>query len=460
MACDQKCSQSSSAGAKASERQRSAPDLEVLITMSNFKIILTAIFTICLIVAIGLFALSKGFLPANSSNVVIWGTMPEKAFNAVLQNSSIYGSKSITVQYVQKQAASLNADFIESLAEGTGPDVIILRDDEIYKNRNKLYVIPYKTYSQRTFKDKFIEGGELFLTPDGITALPLIVDPMVMYWNRDMFSNALISQPPQYWDQIYSLVEKETVRDKTINILQSAIALGEWRNITNAKEILSMFFLQSGVSITGRGATGIVSTLNNPGQTQSIQPSQSVLDFYMQFSNPASPAYSWNRSLPSSFNLFLAGKLATYIGFASEIVSIQQKNPNLNFDVTYVPQVREASRKTVFAHMYAMTIVKQSRQIVDVLSTINALTESAPIKALEAQNNLPPIRRDLLADRPTDAFKTVFYNSALISKSWIDPDRERSSNTFRDMIESINDGKKKINQALSTANEELNNELK
>ena len=110
--------------------------------------------------------------------------------------------------------------------------------------------------------------------------------------------------------------------------------------------------------------------------------------------------------------------------------------------------------------MYAMTIVKQSRQIVDVLSTINALTESAPIKALEAQNNLPPIRRDLLADRPTDAFKTVFYNSALISKSWIDPDRERSSNTFRDMIESINDGKKKINQALSTANEELNNELK
>ena len=260
------------------------------------------------------------------------------------RGSSLKTNKLIKITYIKKDSSTFNNDFIEALAEGVGPDIVLLRDDYIYKNRNKLFTIPYKNYTERSFRDTFIEGGEVFLNADGAIALPFMVDPLVMYWNRDLFSNNAVSSPPQYWDQIYSLIEKTTRRDTSANILKSTIALGEWSNITNAKEILTMLLLQAGTPITSRNGQEVISVLNSKFDYPVI-PSQSAVNFYTQFSNPTSPSYTWNRSLPSSFNLFLSGNLATYLGFASEIFSIQQKNSNLNFDVTYIPQIRDTTKK-------------------------------------------------------------------------------------------------------------------
>lgn len=46
------------------------------------------------------------------------------------------------------------------------------------------------------------------MTKDSIIAFPLTIDPLVMYWNRDILSNAGIVKPPAYWDEIYSIVKK------------------------------------------------------------------------------------------------------------------------------------------------------------------------------------------------------------------------------------------------------------
>lgn len=427
--------------------------------MSNFKIVITTIFAICIIAGIVVFALSKSSSSQQSSNLVIWGTISPEAFNIAYKNSSLSSNKLIKIAYIKKDQATFESDFVEALAEGIGPDMVILRDDTLYKQRNKLFVMPYKNYSERNFKDRFIQEGEIFLSSDGVVAVPFIIDPMVMYWNRDLFSNNLISAPPKYWDEIYPIIDKITQRDSSANILQSAIAFGEWNNITSAKEIIAMILLQAGTPITARNSSGVISVLNSQFKYP-IAPSSSGINFYTQFSNPTSPTYTWNRSLPSSFNFFLSGNLAMYIGFASEIFSIQQKNSNLNFDVTTVPQIRNAPKKVVFAHMYSISIVKQSKQIAGAFVALNALTEGSAIKSLENVTNLPPVRRDLLADKPTDAFRTVFYDSALISDSWIDPDPVASSNTFRDMIESITSGQSRVSEALSRANDELNAELK
>mgnify|MGYP003394334131 CR=1 FL=1 len=279
-----------------------------------------------------------------------------------------------------------------------------------------------------------------------------------MYWNRDLFSNNLVTSPPEYWDEVYPIINKITRKDSSGSILQSALALGEWKNITSAKEIISMLLLQAGTPIVSRTANGVSSVLNLTFNYP-IAPSNSAISFYTQFSNPTSAAYTWNRSLPSSFNFFLSGNLGMYIGFASEIFSIQQKNSNLNFDVTGIPQIRNAPKKTTFAHMYTLGIVKQSKQIGGAFLAVNALTEPEAIKSLEAITNLPPVRRDLLAVGSEDVFRTIFYNSALISRSWIDPDAKESSNTFRDMIESITSGQSRQSEALNNADQELNAKL-
>ncbi len=426
---------------------------------STFKLGVLIFFGVFIVIGVMVFALSRSTSSEMRANLVVWGTIPRAHFDALLKNSTLADSKVTNISYVLKDAVDFDQEFIEALAEGRGPDIVILRNDNIYKHRNRLFVIPYRNYSERTFKDKFIEGSEVFLTTEGLVAVPFMTDPMVMYWNRNIFSNNLVSQPPQYWDQVFELTEKMTRRDANGNVLQSAIALGEWRNINNAKEILSMLLLQAGTPIVNRTENGAISVLGSKFDYP-IAPAESTVNFYTQFSNPTSRYYTWNRSLPTSLNMFLGGNLAMYLGFAGEIFSIQQKNPNLNFDVTYVPQTRDTERRTVFGHMYAFAITKQSPNIVASYGAINALTETSPLKSLEAVTTLPPIRRDMLAERPSDAFRSVFYNSALISKSWVDPEPRESSLIFQDMIESITSGRSRVIQAISKADIELGAKLK
>jgi ABC-type glycerol-3-phosphate transport system substrate-binding protein len=418
------------------------------------------IFAVCLVVGVGLFALSKSGVGKTTVKLVAWGIIPEETFNLAYRNSSLSKNKTITVSYVKKDPTTFDEDFINALADGKGPDIVLLRNDSVYKNRNRLFTIPYKSYTERVFKDNFIEEGEIYLSPSGVVALPFMVDPLVMYWNRDMFSNNLIVSPPKYWDEMYALIDKITKKDSNANITQSAVALGGWNNITNAKEILVTLLLQAGTPIISRSGSGNVSSVLNSQFSYAVAPSQSAVNFYTQFSNPTAASYTWNRSLPSSLNMFLSGKLATYVGFASEISSIQQKNSNLNFDVTYVPQVRNSTKKNVFAQMYALAVVKQSRQVAPAFAAIASLTESTAIASLEKVTNLPPVRRDLLALAPSDDFKIVFYNSALYAHSWIDPDAAASANTFRDMIENITSGRARQSEALGRANDELNLQLR
>lgn len=423
--------------------------------MSKFKVAVIAIFSISFVIGLILFAMYKTS-GQNASNVVVWGTISTEAFDAAYKSSSLAKSKLINTTYVKKSPADFDTQFIEALADGVGPDVLILREDSIYKNRNKLLIIPYKTYSVRDFKTRFVEGGEIFLGTDGVFALPFILDPLVMYWNRDMFSNSQVAQTPVYWDEMYDLSKKMTVKDSSANIMQSALALGEWKNINNAKEIISLLMLQAGTPITSMDSTGAYSSVMDQAFTYSIPPGVSALNFYTQFSNPTADSYSWNRSLPTSLNFFLSGNLAMYFGFASEIFSIQQKNPNLNFDVASVPQIRDAKKKMNYGHIYGLAISKQSKSQAGAFSVITALTEPAPLKALESVMNLPPVRRDLISGKPTDAYRSIFYSTAFITHSWIDPDSVATTNIFKDMIESITSGRARVIGALGDASQNIN----
>lgn len=433
--------------------------------MSKFQIILTTVFSACILIGLVLFAMSKNESSTLAAHLTVWGGITQEQFDAAVGASTLAANKNLTFTYVRKDPTAFDTDFIEALASGQGPDIIILRDDSLYKHRNKIFTIPYKNYSERTFKDVFVEQGELNLTTEGVRALPFMVDPMVMYWNRDLFTGNLLAQPPQYWDEFYSstatssLIDTLTRKDFNANITQSALALGEWKNVTNAKEILVMLMLQAGTPLVADYGQGYTSVLNGSFD-RPIQPSFAATNFYTQFSNPTSPTYTWNRSLPNSQVFFLSGKLATYLGFASELFSIQEKNPNLNFDVTYVPQTRNTPQKTGFAHMHSLAIVKQSQNVGAAFVAINALTEVSALSALGALTSLPPVRRDMLAQKPSDAYRTVFYNSALLSQGWIDPDKAGSEKVFKDMIESITSGRVRTSDALLKASDQLNTLLR
>jgi len=316
---------------------------------NTFQIILLVVFGFFIILAVILFSARGGRGGDNLflGEVTVWGTVPESVIS--LNIEAIYGGdQPVKIVYIEKREVEFDRDLVEALASGVGPDIILLPQDLIIRHSDKIYPIPYESLSERDFKDRFIEEGELYLDESGILALPFTINPMVMYWNKDTLFSAGISRAPSFWDEFYIITPKITVRGNDTDVVRSTIAFGEFRNVTHAKDILAVLTMQVGNPIViddGLVARGYRSTLAEKFDFD-IPPTESALRFYTEFSNPAKTSYSWNGSLPSSRDMFVAGDLAVYFGFAGEFDDIERKNPHLNFDIAEMPQTRDAKRNT------------------------------------------------------------------------------------------------------------------
>jgi len=423
--------------------------------MSKFQIILLSVFGFFILLAVMLFALYRGNSSNAEATVTIWGDLPAEAINLLVDTTIPARDKSLIIRYVEKPRATIEAEFTEALATGAGPDLLITSQDRVWKSRSKLIPIPYGSISERDFKETFVEEGELFLTAEGIYGLPLAVDPMVLYYNRDLLSSAGLAKPIGYWDEIYPLVSKLTQRDAAGNLIQSTIALGETRNIPNYKEILSLLFLQAGTPITAMVNGDLRSYLNESfGLT--LVPGEAALDFYTQFSNPTKSYYSWNRVLPDALTHFVSGDSAYYLGFASELGTLRNKNPNLNFGVASVPQSRVSGRKVTYGRLSAIAIARGARNFPAAFRAATLLVSKDLAMPLAQNLKLPPARRDLLSARPTDAVTPVFYEAALQARGWLDPDHLASREIFKAMIDQVTSGRARTSEAVGAASRELN----
>lgn len=394
-------------------------------------------------------------------SVVIWGTLDARIMNAVLSSAREQSDARAfnQVKYVSIDQRIFDEALVEAIAANRGPDMILLSQDSILEKSDKIITIPFNIYPERLFKDKFIEEGELYLTSGGILGIPFLIDPLVMYWNRDMFSSAGIASPPKFWNEFFLITEELTKRDQANNIIRSTIAFGEFVNVTNAKEILIALVLQAGSPITKRLSSGELES-DFGRSRRGVFPANAALSFYTEFSNPVKKVYSWNRALPESRQAFLAGDLAVYFGFASELSFLRAANPNLNFDVAILPQSQNSDRRTTYGRMEAFAIPLQTKNYSGAFQVAALLTSDAALVSLVELSGLPPVSRQLLAIKPIDARLSIFYDSALISRAWLDPDKELSSKIFSDMVESITSGRARVTEAISTADKLLTTMLK
>lgn len=421
--------------------------------MNSFQTIILGIFGFFIIAGLLAVAMVKQGGEAQKVTVTLWGSLPRTDVQSLVSN--LYGkSETVGVSYREIGESDFDQTVIEALAVGKGPDLILLPLPLLLRYRDKVQLIPYANYSKRTYQDTFIQEGDHFLLEGGVVALPIALDPLVMYFNRDMLDEAGITTPPKYWDEFLALAKDISIKDDTGNLSQSAVALGEYRNILSAKEILSALFLQSGSSIFGLSSTGnLRGTLTQEG-------TPAVLDFYTEFANPLKPVYSWNRSLPESREQFTASALAIYFGFGSEYSDIQRANPNLNFDVALFPRPRNATVGTTFGKLTGVAILRTARNSSVALQVALTLASPKASGLLHKENSLPPVHRALLGEKPSDPVLAVLYDSASRARGFLDPNPARSGEIFRVMVESVTSGKERSSQALSRANQELQSALR
>lgn len=429
--------------------------------MNAFQTILIVVFIMIAIIAVLIFA---GYIPGFKSEkpeektikVALWGSLNKGVMEEFLNRIKEKNEK-ITFVYTEKKPENFEMDLINALADNGGPDLWLMPQDLILKHKKKIKPISFESLDLRGFSDIFANEGELFLDYNGksIIALPFFLDPLVLYYNKTIFNNAILTASPRDWDEFLNASRLMTARGENQDIVTAGAALGEYANIKNSKQILSAMFFQTNDTII---QTSSLTAVLGGGENKNAV--ISALAYYTDFANGRKPSYSWNRFLSNDSNMFLKGKLAMYFGMASEFKEIKQKNPNLNFDVAVMPQPRQGGVKSTFGNITGIAVSNKTKNYADALYAARFLVSYEVQNLFSEVFFLPSARRDVLKQKASGLYMPIFNESAVISQGFIDPDSEKTSFVFKNMIESINRREKSPSQAVSDARSGLDRILK
>jgi ABC-type glycerol-3-phosphate transport system substrate-binding protein len=422
----------------------------------NFKIILLIVFIAGAVFSVFVFSGAIPIGKKSSQNVkkvelTLWGTTKPDDISNPLDRFNA-SDDFVEIKYVQKDAENFDLELLEAIATGKGPDLFFLTDDIAYKYTNKIYVVPYASYPLVTYKNTFVDAGDVFLSSEGVLAFPVSVDPLMMYYNKSMLDANNIVYPPKYWDELLALLPVLNQKDETKKLTKSTVALGQYSNVNNAKDIVATLFMQASNPIVEKRVDKYYSALTR--NDSSIL--GSVLSFYTNFANPIETSYSWNRLLPTSRDYFTANNLAFYFGFASELGNLTDINPNLNFLLAPVPQVKGSNFKVTFAHVSGISVLNSSKNLQEAIYAAGALSSGDFGSDYAKATRVASARLDILAQKPLDIYSPSIYASALYSKSWLDPSPRDTNLVFRAMIEGVLSNNISPQGAIAEASERIN----
>lgn len=394
----------------------------------------------------------------NSSNsntmqtITVWGVLPAEKIQPMLDNS-----KTTTLQYIYREVSPSNFrnSLLEAIANASGPDLLLYDTKTLFSIRDKVTIIPFATYPEATFRQTYADGADVLLNSTGAYGLPILIDPMVMYYNRDIFARAGFANPISNWDEVYTIATSITKKNTNGTFTTSTVPFGLADNMPYNKDMLITLLGQAGVPLVYPYNDTVRANLTTSVYGDA-NAGVSMLNFYMQFSNPTSDYYSWNRLMPDAKTAFIQNSLAIYPGYASELFELRQRNPNLNFAPAQMPQLKDSNVSYTTGNIYAIGIASSTPQPTAAYNGLYALT-APDIETKFAQAMvLPPADRTLLAAKPETTYAPVFYKSALFTHGWLDPNSTETTNRFASMVADVTTGRLSAADAMAKLEREVN----
>ncbi len=415
-----------------------------------FEIILIAFFGLAALGGLIFLANMKGSgeeeVKVYGDAVVVWGTFPQRDVQVIFDEIAKTDKGFTAVQYRSIDERGFENELVNAIAEGVSPDLVLLPHTLLVTFRSKLTPIGPATLDERTFRNTYIDGAEIWRLTEGVYALPFAVDPLVLFWNRDLFSAAGLASPPRTWESVVSdTVPRLTTFDAGRKVSQSAIGMGEFINVNHAKDIVATLLLQAGVSIAEERDGRYEITFGKD------QATVSALRFYTQFASPESSAFTWTRAQQFDRNAFTAGKIGMYIGEGSEIQAIGDENPNMNFDVTTMPQAQGATALRTHGTFYGFAIPKASRNVAGAYRVAQKLTTGTTAGTLAESLRLTPVLRSHMSTPTSGLYDQVLRDSALIARGWLDPAPKETEDAIKTTIDEVTSGREEIDMVIDDA---------
>lgn len=380
-------------------------------------------------------------------DVILWGTLPEVAMNNAIQEFNTQ-AKTYAVRYKYVSENGFNQKLLEALASGAGPDMIIAPYQTILSQEGRLqrFLIAEKTY-----KDIYVDGASVLydIQLAGAVALPVSIDPMVLFYNRTLFSKHGIVNPPTYWNEVVDIVPTLTIKESG-HFVESGIALGT-PAVSYSKDILMAFIAQIGqipvVKVPTNQGRSIISVIaNDPVNSDSkVLPLATAARFITQFGDPGQSTYSWSQTqVGDTSDVFVSEKLAMYIGYAGEFSTLRERNPRADIAMTFLPQIKDNNTFAMGMRMYALGTLTSSRNPQAALKVEAEFAGAGVSPTIAAITGSVPALRGYAG---TQGLDPVVARSMLVARGWYDTSSAESTAYVGAMISDIINYRQGVNDA-------------
>ncbi|MDQ5952354.1 MAG: hypothetical protein QG626_482 [Patescibacteria group bacterium] len=376
----------------------------------------------------------------------------------------------VKITYRRLRPEEYETELIRAFAEGRGPDIFSVHNTKIGEFESLMEPMPASvnvsylemvgslrkkavyvereqpTLSQKSLKQQFVDVvADDVIRPykaspeasavSAVFGLPLSVDTMALYYNKDLLNAAGIPQAPASWEEFQNDVAKLTVIDAEGKITQSGAALGTTDNIERSADILSLLMMQNGTIMTKDNAI----TFNEipDGTPEGLFPAVDAARFYTDFANPTKEVYSWNDSFSGSFEAFANGQTAFFFGYSYHIPYLAAAAPKLNYGIGPMPQI-SGGRQVNFGNYWVESVAKNSDQSDYAWDFVQYAASADQAGKYLNKANKPTALRGLINTQLNDEDMGTFAEQVLTADSWYegrDADAmEKALNDFADGV--------------------------
>ena len=387
----------------------------------------------------------------------MWGIYDSPAVINSLINSFSQQHKNISIHYTQKETASYYDDLIKSFANNKAPDIFMLPGNWLPMFQDKINTLDLnkdKDFNLRIIKETYpqivqddLVDGNSFL------GIPLSIDTLALYYNKDIFDYYKIPLPPQTWEDILTLIPKLRKTNSQGQVTRAAIALGTSENITWGTDILSELMMKLGSSMVDKQNVKITFSDSITQNNTRLIPGVEALKEYTQFANPKSKYYTWGNNFPNSIYAFSQGKTAMIISYNLAQQVIKKEAPDLRYGITPFPffGFENIGNQINYGRTMNVVVSNHSKSQQAAWQFLKYLSSQGVSQYYFAQTKNPPARLDLISAAMKDSQTGIFASQILTSRNWYQFDFQKINSILGKMINDVILGNISPDQAVSSA---------
>ena len=392
----------------------------------------------------------------NGPALNVWGTLDRAYIEKAMLITSQSTGKPFQFNYEQHSKNEIAQMLTEADATGRAPDMLLAEAEVINAVSSLLYILPYSYMDELTYKNMYIDASHIYTTPFGVRLYPVLADPLITFYNKKIFRENGITNPPSNWLELPKYQNKLTIRDINSIPAQSAFGIGA-NNVVNNKNILVANLMQLGhnpsrpyYGLTQSG--GLSQTFDNDlgtsGGGDGLEGDiYKMLRFQTAFSDPQKTVYTWSEVDVSDYEKFKSGRSAIYFGKASDYYKILAESPNIELGIDYLPQLNNKYNVTT-GDLIGIAVSKSTKDLPHAIKMAQSIAGNIYGPNLSSMLGMSSARKDVLAGADGSARSSVVGGSAITMQLYYDVNFKNTDSLFYSLYDDILSGRKSIEKSV------------